>query len=72
MRANCKDPLVFLLRYKDGLECAVYMLNGHLSDFTFAAEVAGKRSLFRPCSGCNQHVSIRTFPRWSITSKRRL
>ncbi len=43
MRMNCKDPFVFLLSYKDGLECAVYMLNGHLGDFTFAAEVGGQQ-----------------------------
>ena len=43
MRLNCKSPIVFLLRYKDGLECAVYMLNGHIGDFTFAGEFAGQR-----------------------------
>ena len=42
MRANCKDPVVFLLNYKDGLQCAVYMLNGHINDFTFSEEIPGR------------------------------
>jgi hypothetical protein len=30
-RDNAKDPILFLLRYRDSLEAAVYLLNGHIS-----------------------------------------
>lgn len=40
-RGNCKDPSVFAIRYRDGLEAAVFMLNGHIQDFNFAADVDG-------------------------------
>lgn len=41
MEDNCKEPVLFLLKYRDGLEAAAYMLNGHCRGWTFAAELAG-------------------------------
>ncbi len=43
MRELVKAPVVFVLDYKDGLQCAVLMLNGYVNDFNFAAEVAGQK-----------------------------
>ena len=42
VRDNVKDPSVFIIRYRDGLEAAVFMLNGHIQDFNFAADVEGR------------------------------
>ncbi len=39
---NVKDPAVFLISYRDGLEAAAYMLNGHVSGWNFACEMDGK------------------------------
>ena len=40
---NVKNPVVFLVTYRDGLQAAVYMLNGHVQSFLFAAQLAGRR-----------------------------
>jgi hypothetical protein len=37
-----KKPMVFILDYKSGLRCAVYMLDGQIDKFAFAASVSGK------------------------------
>jgi len=37
------SPLAFLVEYRDGLRAAVLVLNGHVDDTTFAAEVAGEK-----------------------------
>lgn len=42
MEDNCKEPVLFVLRYHDGLEAAVYMLNGHCESWTFATEIKGR------------------------------
>jgi hypothetical protein len=42
VRDNARNPALFELEYKDGFRAAVYMLDGHLSDFNFAGEVAGR------------------------------
>lgn len=42
VRDNVKAPSVFAIRYRDGLEAAVFMLNGHIEDFNFAADVEGR------------------------------
>ncbi|MFC1693742.1 hypothetical protein ACFL1R_09585 [Candidatus Latescibacterota bacterium] len=42
-RDNVKHPILFLLDYRDGLQAAVYMLNGHLSSRAFAAIISGKK-----------------------------
>ena len=39
---NCKQPVLFLVTYRDGLEAAAYLLNGHLSSWDFACEIDGK------------------------------
>jgi hypothetical protein len=41
-RDNAKQPILFQVEYRDGLQAAVYMLNGHCQDCTFAAEIAGR------------------------------
>lgn len=40
---NCQEPVLFLIEYRDGLQAAVYMLNGHSRAWTFAAEMEGRR-----------------------------
>ena len=42
MEDNCKDPALFLLKYRDGLEAVAYMLNGHNRGWDFAAQVGSK------------------------------
>ena len=42
MEENCSEPAVFLVRYRDGLEAAAYMLNGHSSSWCFAGDVDGE------------------------------
>jgi hypothetical protein len=39
---NCKRPVLFVLEYRDGLRAASYLLEGHLSEFQFAARLAGR------------------------------
>jgi len=39
---NVKSPVVFLVEYRDGFRAAVYMLNGHVQNFLFAATLAGR------------------------------
>lgn len=34
---NCKQPVVFVLEYRDGFQAATYMLNGHLNGWVFGA-----------------------------------
>jgi hypothetical protein len=49
LRANVKKPELILTEYKDGLQGASYLLNGHIEDFNFAAELEGKPE---PVSTC--------------------
>jgi hypothetical protein len=42
-RDTVKRPVAFLLEYRSGLQAAVYMLNGHVRDCTFACDLAGSR-----------------------------
>lgn len=42
---NAKAPVLFVLSYRDGLEGAVYMLSGHLSEWTFASRIMGQSEL---------------------------
>ena len=51
---NARKPTVFLLQYRDGFRAASFMLDGHVSDFLFAAKLerprgAGLLSLRPPC-----------------------
>ena len=41
-RDNVKKPIVFLLEYRSGLRSAVYILDGHVKDAGFAADIQGK------------------------------
>lgn len=39
---NVKNPILFLLRYRSGLEGVIYMLSGQTKQAGFAAEIEGK------------------------------
>jgi hypothetical protein len=41
-RVNVKAPILFRVQYRSGLAAAVYLLNGHCQDCTFAAEIDGR------------------------------
>ena len=41
-RENVKEPILFRVEYRSGLQAAVYILNGHCQDCTFAADIAGR------------------------------
>jgi hypothetical protein len=65
MQDLVKRPLVFLLQYRDGLQAAVYGLDGYLRDAGFAAAIPGKTEIpstefwsqpGRPWSHCSGHV----------------
>jgi hypothetical protein len=43
LRDNVREPIAFLLEYRDGFKAQALLLNGHVEDFTFAARVAGKK-----------------------------
>jgi hypothetical protein len=38
-----KGPTAFLIEYRDGLKATVLLLNGHVDDTTFAAEIDGRK-----------------------------
>jgi hypothetical protein len=38
---NTPKPILFILEYTDGLQGAVYLLNGYIKDWTFAAKIQG-------------------------------
>ncbi len=42
VRDLVKEPIVFLLRYRDGLEAAGFLMNGAVQDFTVALEIGGE------------------------------
>jgi hypothetical protein len=42
MDENVRRPVLFLLEYNDGLQAAVYLLDGHFSGWTFAGRVADR------------------------------
>ena len=41
MEDNVKNPVAFLIEYKDGLKAVAYMINGQTSGWTFAAKLKG-------------------------------
>jgi hypothetical protein len=41
MEDNAKQPVAFVIEYRDGLKAAAYMLNGQTSGWTFAAKLRG-------------------------------
>ena len=41
-RENVRTPILFGLEYRSGLTAAVYILNGHCQDCTFAAQIRGR------------------------------
>jgi hypothetical protein len=42
VRDNARRPILFLLRYRDGLQAAVYILRGHIDQAAFAASIVGR------------------------------
>jgi hypothetical protein len=42
---NAKNPAVFLVQYRDGLQAAAYMLTGHVEDFLFATRLRGGKEI---------------------------
>jgi hypothetical protein len=42
MRAFVKDPVAYRIEYRDGLRATMFLLNGLVSDFTFAARLKGR------------------------------
>lgn len=42
MEEHVKDPALFLIKYRDGLETCAYMLNSYVFRWDFAAEVNGE------------------------------
>ena len=49
-----RTPILFRLEYRSGLPAAVYILNGHCEDCTFAAEIRAGRNPSLLGSGCNR------------------
>jgi hypothetical protein len=45
MEDNVKGPVLFLVEYRDGLRAAVYMLQGHASNFLFAGKLRGEQQV---------------------------
>lgn len=39
---NVKQPVAFLLNYRDGLQVVVYMMTGHSNKWTFAGKIEGQ------------------------------
>jgi hypothetical protein len=39
---NVSKPILFLVDYLDGLQAAVYLLNGYITDWAFAAQIQGR------------------------------
>jgi hypothetical protein len=39
---HCKQPALFVMKYRDGLDAAAYMLNNYVFRWDFAAEVDGR------------------------------
>jgi hypothetical protein len=59
MEDNVKNPVAFLIEYKDGLQAAAYMLDGQTSGWTFAAKLKGKAELLATHFGQSQDSANR-------------
>ena len=42
MQQLAKDPVAYRLEYRDGLKATMFLLNGLVGDFTFAARIIGR------------------------------
>ena len=42
---SVSQPILFLVDYLDGLQAAVYLLNGYITDWAFAARIRGRHEL---------------------------
>jgi hypothetical protein len=43
MRESVKDPVAYRIEYRDGVKATVLLMNGLVSDFTFAARIKGEK-----------------------------
>ncbi|MFB3829312.1 MAG: hypothetical protein ACE15B_21265 [Bryobacteraceae bacterium] len=48
---NTKEPVLFVLEYRDGFRAASYLLNGHTQGFLFAAKMTDKTAPAACCFG---------------------
>lgn len=46
MKELVKKPAVFIIRYKDGLQAAAFLMTGLVEDFTVAIDLAGQSEPF--------------------------
>ncbi|MFC1528766.1 hypothetical protein ACFL5B_02535 [Candidatus Latescibacterota bacterium] len=53
-RKNVKRPILFILEYRSGLQAVVYILNGHMRDSAFAADLRGS----------DEPVSTQMYEQW--------
>ena len=42
-RENVKDPILFIIYYRSGLQAALFRLNGHVKSTAFSARISGYR-----------------------------
>lgn len=42
IESHCENPAVFLVEYRDGFRASMFLLNGYIRTFGFAAEVEGE------------------------------
>ncbi len=59
---NVKNPVLFLLEYRDGLRAAAYMLDGHASWWTFAGKLKGSAEPVATCFEAVGVQGIREYP----------
>jgi hypothetical protein len=45
LQVNKSEPVLFLVDYVDGLQAAVYLLNGYITDWVFAAQIQGRSEI---------------------------
>ncbi len=43
MRQFTRDPIAYRIEYRDGPKATMFLMNGLVHDFTFAARIAGQR-----------------------------
>ncbi len=79
---NARRPILFLIQYRDGFRSAVYMLNGHVTDWLFSAK---RKDLAEPVSthfgflkperlrahrdgliDCIEHLFVTGWPRYPV------
>jgi hypothetical protein len=46
LRRNHKNPVAYFIEHLDGFQTSLFILNGLVSDFTYAGQVAGKNQIY--------------------------